>query len=280
MDNKTLINKASELLKKQHDDVEVAYKLLYNFNPLIKNKLDFISCASLNTLNEEEYFAALNDYLVNQKPLAYIIHKTNFYGYEFIINDNVFSPRKETELLVENVINTIEDLPKKKILDLCSGSGVIGITIKKKVPTSEVTLTDIDLEAMQTSKENAIKLNAKVDIRHGDFIDTIIKKELKFDVIVCNPPYIDKAAKLPKSVYDYEPHAALFAPDHGLFFYEKLFSTYEQICNPKFMIALEIGFDQKAAIQKLIDKYIKKGHVRFIKDYDSNDRVCIIDNLL
>ncbi len=279
MTNKTLINNTIEQLKKHKDDIEVAYKLLYNFNPLIKNKLDFISCANLNTLNEKEYLVALNDYLNNNKPLAYIIHKCNFYGYEFTINDNVFPPRKETELLVESVINTIEDLPKKSVLDLCCGSGAIGITIKKKVPTSDVTLTDINLEAIQTSKENAIKLNASVDIKHGDFISTLIEKKLKFDVIVCNPPYIDKDTVLPKSVYDYEPHAALFAPNHGLFFYEKLLSSYKLICNPKFMIALEIGYNQKVSIAKLITKYIENGRVRYIKDYDNNDRICIIDNL-
>ena len=128
--------------------------------------------------------------LKENKPLQYVIGNVNFYGNKFIVNENVLIPRFETEELVEKTIERINNLfpdKKIKILDIGCGSGVIGITLKKHFPESEVTLVDISKEALSVAKENAKQLNVDVNFIESDVFDKVYDI---YDVIISNPPYI------------------------------------------------------------------------------------------
>ena len=214
------------------------------------------------------------NYILNQrlqgKPLSYIIGNTEFYGREFTINENVLIPRPETEILVEKVINDIKRLDKKvRILDLCTGSGIIGITLALETQ-SKVVCSDISTGAIEVAKTNKNKLNANVEIIKSDLFTEI---QGKFDIIVSNPPYIksEDILYLQSEVKNHEPHLALDGGDSGLEFYKKIIKDAPKHLNPNGKLYFEIGIGQSNDIIKLMNKDFK--NINVVKDYNKIDRV-------
>ena len=161
-----------------------------------------------------------------------------------------------------------------KILDLCCGSGIIGLTIKKYAPNCEVFLSDISEKALEVCRKNAKLLNLDVTILQSDMFNTLPKE--KFDIIVSNPPYIKETDKniLSKSVLNYDPEIALFGGNDGLKFYEIIKNNMMQFSNENTTLFLEIGYDISTEVQNLF----KNHKLKVIKDYSNIDRVLIIEN--
>lgn len=172
---------------------------------------------------------SLLDQLKKEVPIQYLLGKTNFYGLDFEVNENVLIPRPETEELVEWIINEnkgIDTSKKIRILDIGTGSGCIAISLAKNLPNAEVYAIDISKKAIETAKRNAVRNDVDITFMFQDILKT---EELKcqFDVIVSNPPYVRNLEKqeIKKNVLDYEPHLALFVDDNdALVFYKKIAS--------------------------------------------------------
>ncbi len=180
-------------------------------------------------------------------PLAYILNKKEFYGREFYVDENVLIPREETEM----IIDIVSKRNAKNILDMCCGSGVIGITLDINTD-SKLTLCDVSKEAINVSKRNAKKLNASVDIIESNLFENVYGK---FDLIVSNPPYIkkDDLDKLP--LLSFEPYIALYGGDNGLIFYERILDEAKDYLLKDGIIVFEIGYNQMEDLKKLAKKY-------------------------
>ncbi len=238
----------------------------------------------LNNLNykfndrEEKEFKGLIDAVKNNKPIQYVLGSVNFYGLELNVNENVLIPRFETEELVENTIKLINTKFKDKnldILDLCTGSGAIGLRLKKEYPNSIITLSDISAKALMIASENSEKLELPVKIINSDLFDKI---DNKFDVIISNPPYIRDDEEIEDIVRDNEPHIALFAGKDGLDFYDRILKDIKNYLKEEFVIAFEIGADQKQSASNLAYKYLENIEVYSKQDMSGKDRMIFIVN--
>ena len=202
-------------------------------------------------------------------PLQYLLGKANFYGKDFIVDKRVLIPRFDTEILVEQALKEIGER-EVRVLDMCTGSGVVAITIDLN-SNAQVVASDISGDALSIAKRNNDELFASVSFIESDLFEKI---ESKYDLIVVNPPYIPSAdvLTLDKEVKDYEPHLALDGGVDGLDIYRKIASEYKNYLNDNGVLMLEIGIGQKEAIEELF------GAVEFIKDYNNPpiDRVAII----
>lgn len=238
----------------------------------------------LNHLSDEVDIKLIDKYkeeveaLENGKPLQYVLGNVNFYGNNFYINENVLIPRFETEELVEKTSNYIKQLFTEPvdIIDLGCGSGVIGLTLEKKVSTKSVDLIDISEKALEVSHINCEKMNSKANLIQSNMFDNVTKK---YDVIVSNPPYIKTNEEIEKIVKDNEPHLALYAGEDGLDCYKKIFKDITNHMKEKCLIAMEIGMTQGEDIKKLALEYIPNNPiVKIEKDLSEKDRMIFIFN--
>ena len=215
------------------------------------------------------------DAMVMEKPLQYVLGYTNFYGNKFIVNENVLIPRFETEALVENTIKYIKEYLSEDIdiIDLGCGSGAIGLTLKEKFPRANITLVDISNEALSVAKKNADNLGLLVNFKQNNMLNNIDKK---YDVVISNPPYIREDEEIEEIVKKNEPHIALYAKENGLEFYNQILSTVKNNLKEKFIIAFEIGMEQKEAITLLANKYLNDITVIAKKDMQDRDRMIFI----
>ncbi len=190
----------------------------------------------------ETELALLREWLkrvAKHEPLEYITGEIEFFGGQFKTDSRALIPRQETELLVEMIAKKIEG--KEMIWDICSGSGCIGISLKKKFPDTQVWLSDLSKDALELSRENALKNHVTVEFCHGDLFSSFMDK--KADIIVCNPPYVtsQEFLTLDPSVRDFEPKMALVGGESGFEFYERLAKEAPLFLNPKGRLFLEIG---------------------------------------
>lgn len=182
--------------------------------------------------------------LKNEYPIQYIFEKGYFYGYEFKVSPSTLIPRRETEELVEWVLQTMNEQPNKKwrVLDIGTGTGCIPITIKKEFPLAEVAAIDVSKEALQIAKENAKVLEVEVHFIEENILEAT---ELdNYDIIISNPPYVRNLEKveIKKNVLEFEPHLALFVEDHDpLIFYRKIAQLAHQFLNEKGFLFFEIN---------------------------------------
>jgi release factor glutamine methyltransferase len=187
------------------------------------------------------------------EPLAYIAGKVRFYDCLIEVNQAVLIPRLETEILVDKILSSLntEQMEGRLLLDLCCGSGCIGIALKKKFPSLIVYLSDCSEEALRVAARNAIVNQVNVNFLKGDLLEPFHEK--KADFIVCNPPYISTSEyeKLDKDVKNYEPRLALEAGKTGLEFYERLARKLPKNLSPGGKVWFEIGYAQGPAIEKL-----------------------------
>lgn len=213
----------------------------------------------------------------NGEPVQYIIGDVNFYGNTIKVNKDVLIPRYETEELVEKTIKKIKNKFNKKIdvLDLCTGSGCIAITIKKEI-NSNVTATDISSDALEVAKENVNLNNVDVKLINSDLFNNI---DGKFDCIISNPPYISYDEEIDEIVKNNEPNIALYAPNNGLYFYEEILKNIKKYLNDEFIIAFEIGYKQGDALTELANRYLNNVTISVEKDLQGRDRFLFIENM-
>lgn len=235
------------------------------------------------SLNEKVSPKDVDNYLENLKeiengkPLQYVIGHVNFYGNKIYIDENVLIPRFETEELVERAIDYIRSFDRDniRILDLCCGSGAIGLSIKKALPYSDVYLSDISLDALNIVRKNAANLELEVTIIESDLFDKINKT---FDVILCNPPYIRDDEVIDELVKNNEPSIALYGGIDGLDFYRNIIKEAGKHLNINYLVGMEIGYLQKKAIVKLIEDNFSEIDIDSYKDLSGRDRLVFFYN--
>jgi len=210
------------------------------------------------------------------EPVQYIVGNVDFYGYNFLVNKNVLIPRFETEELIEKTIKYIDKYFDSNIdiIDLGTGSGCIAITLNKELG-SNVDAIDISPLALEVARENNARNQANVSFKEGNMLDGITKK---YDVIISNPPYIAYDEEIMDIVKNNEPHLALYAPNNGLYFYEKIIREAVNCVKDRNLIAFEIGFQQGSEIIKIANKFFPHGKVWIEKDLQGKDRFVFIYN--
>ncbi len=220
-----------------------------------------------------EYFVNIEK-ITKGIPLQHITHKQEFMKMDFFVNEDVLIPRQDTEILVEEVIKIAKKKNRPKILDLCTGSGAIAISLKKFVPNSDVYAVDISEKALEIARKNARKLEADVKFIKSNLFESL-KKE-KFDIIVSNPPYIKREdiMNLSEEVKN-EPQIALDGGIDGLDFYKKISEQAIEYLKLDSYLCFEIGYNQKNEVIQIIEnKHIYK-NVYSKKDLYGNDRIVI-----
>ena len=214
--------------------------------------------------------------LISGEPLQYITGVQEFMKLNFIVNKDVLIPQPDTEILVEEVIKIASKMENPIILDLCTGSGAIAVSLAKNIPNAKIIATDISKKALEIAKYNA-KLNGvlnSIDFIESNLFNKI--KNIKFDVIVSNPPYIatNEIQKLPKDVRQ-EPVIALDGGKDGLDFYRKIYDIGNEFLNRQGYICVEIGYNQREAVKRIIEKKQRYVETYCIKDLCENDRVIV-----
>lgn len=202
-------------------------------------------------------------------PLQYIVGETEFMGLKFKVNSNVLIPRQDTETLVEEALKVVKS--GMKVLDLCTGSGCIIVSILHNVPEVEGYAIDISKQALLVAKENAKINDVPVVFERSDLFDNVTGT---YDVIVSNPPYIPsrEILTLMPEVQEFEPMEALDGKEDGLYFYQKIISECREYLNPEGWLLFEIGYDQGTAVSEMMLEAGFK-EVRVVKDLAHNDRV-------
>ena len=216
--------------------------------------------------------------LRTKEPIQYILGTAYFYSLPFEVNPSVLIPRPETEELVDRIIADNNSSIKKNILDIGTGSGCIAITLQKKLETAHVYAVDISAEALNVAKRNAINNQVNVTFIQTDILQPEkVKKDLSctFDIIVSNPPYIKQEEKkeMDRNVLDFEPHLALFVPDHDpLLFYRHIAELGKEKLNENGLLYFEINATcGEITCQMLQEKGYHK--IQLIKDLSGKDRI-------
>ena len=204
-------------------------------------------------------------------PIAYIFGKTNFYGYDLNVNENVLIPRLDTEVLVEKLVEDIKTQNGKvSVLDIGTGSGAIIIATKKETD-AKCYAVDVSEKALEVAKENAKLNNAEIEFIKSDLFENI--SNLKVDYIVSNPPYIETEVvkTLEPEVVLNEPNLALDGGEDGLDFYRIIVKKSKSHLNKKGKLYFEIGYNQGESVSALMKEDFE--NIEVIKDYGGNDRV-------
>ena len=227
-----------------------------------------------NALTEAQ-LAAMNECLnrrIQGEPVQYILRRADFMGLRLYVDSNVLIPRQDTETLVESVIIALQPKREARVLDLCAGSGAIGLSIKTLVPGAEVTLSDISSGALEVVRRNAHELNAEVTVKQGDLFKAIGRE--KYDLVVSNPPYIrtEDMAALQREV-QFEPALALEAGLDGLDFYRRIASEVQDHLNPGGCVYLETGYDQAQDVLRLLQDAGAWQECGIIKDLNGIERI-------
>ena len=269
---KEAIKYGSDLLKENKiEDYSIKVKILISFITGIKKDI-LINYEDVEILDNklEIYIYNLNK-IIEGVPIQYITKKQEFMGLDFFVDENVLIPQPDTEILVEEVLK-ISKLYNKKIniLDLCTGSGAIAVSLAKYIKDVNIIATDISENAIEIAEKNAIKNNVENKIKFvvSDMFKNI---ENKFDIIVSNPPYIEtkEIEKLSKEVKN-EPIIALDGGNDGIKYYKIIADNYNKFLNIGGYLLLEMGYNQGESVSKLF----KNSEIK--KDLSGNDRVILV----
>lgn len=222
----------------------------------------------------EQFNRDLDAFLKGQ-PMQQIIGHEWYYNRKFKVTKDTLIPRPETEEWQDRVLKLLSQSPLR-VIDIGTGTGVLGLTHQLERPEDTVTLTDISEEALAVAKENAQRLEAKVSFKLGHLFEPVGHQQ--FDVILCNPPYIgeNEVDVMDQSVLDYEPKSALFAADEGLAIYKELALALPNYLKPGAKIFLEIGYKQGTQVAKLMEQQLPQATVEIWQDFNDLDRVVAI----
>ena len=277
MNRRQAITKACLLLRRQGKEESLArFLLMYILDEspqLFSNSLS----EQISKENEDKYFSLIEKHIKEDVPLSHLVGFEYFYDRKYKVTKDVLSPRMETEELIYRVVEYVKSTKKNnlKILDLCTGSGIIAITLKKELSqfSIDVVASDISEEAIKVAKENAQSHDATIKFIQSDIFNNIADK---FDIIVSNPPYIDRKDEvtMQDNVLKYDPHLALFAEEEGMYFYRKIIEQANDYLNENGVIFFEIGYDQKDKIIKLAD--LNGYSAEVYKDINGRDRMAFL----
>ena len=274
MNRRQAILKACLLLRRQDKEESLAkFLLMYMLDETSEQFSNKLS-EELSVEQENRYFDLINKNINEDTPLSHLVGFDYFYDRKFKVTKDVLSPRMETEELIYKVLEYIKKSKKDsfKILDLCTGSGIIAITLKKEIVEkyTEIVASDISEKALSIAIENANNNNANITFIKSDLFDNISGK---FDLIISNPPYISYKDKITikDNVLNYDPHLALFAEEDGIYFYRKIIEKAVHYLSKDGVIFFEIGYDQK---EKILELGKNNNFITTVyKDINDRDRI-------
>ena len=251
------------------DEAELDARYILEYITGLNSAQYFIHSEDIIEKNKAEEFFRLIERRSKRIPLSYVIGTRDFFGLTFKVDENVLIPEQETELLVEEVIKHFEG---KSVLDMCTGSGCIAISIALFGKPSKVAASDISEKALKVARENAKSLKAgEISFIQGDMFENVTDK---FDIIVSNPPYIETGEidELMPEVRDYIPRLALDGDIDGLKFYRIISKEAVKKLNKNGRIFYEIGYNQSRAVASIL---LENGFtdVKIMKDYSGLDRI-------
>ncbi|MFA6537622.1 MAG: peptide chain release factor N(5)-glutamine methyltransferase [Patescibacteria group bacterium] len=272
--------KAQQLLKtKKISSPQIDSELILRF--VLKKSKEYLFTypeKKLTTKQEKTFFSLIKKRSTNF-PVAYLLQKKEFFGHRFFVNANVLVPRPETELLVEASKKILTENKKiQTIAEIGTGSGclIISLFLEMKNKKRQWLAVDKSASALCVAKKNSRQLNAKIKFIQGDLLKPL--KNKKIDLLVANLPYLDKniAKKFKTSAQKsllFEPKIALYAPNHGLALFEKLFHQISQLTHQPQHLLLEIGHDQAEPLQKITKKILPNYRTKTHLDWHGFDRI-------
>ncbi|MDY0316441.1 MAG: peptide chain release factor N(5)-glutamine methyltransferase [Acholeplasmatales bacterium] len=277
MTYKALLKQAEKDIDKANLEKDVAKFLIMHYADISVQELYLRLDQEVDVDLIEQFNQGLGLYINEKQPLQYITGKQAFYGHEFYVNEDVLIPRWETEELVERLIIYIDITfsdKKLDILDIGTGSGCIAVTLAKETSNSNVVATDISEKALKIAQKNNEKLETNVKFLVGDLFEPV--KNMSFDLIVSNPPYIPNGEAIGPTVI-HEPEVALYGGNKGLDFYERIIRESKNYINPHGLIAFEHAYNTKAELAELALKYYPNAKVTQFQDLSKRDRFTFIE---
>ncbi|MDY5440754.1 MAG: peptide chain release factor N(5)-glutamine methyltransferase [Candidatus Enteromonas sp.] len=217
--------------------------------------------------------------LMKQEPVEYILHQCKFLDHKFYVDERVLIPRMETEELIANITERIDNYydPRNYLVavDVGTGSGCIAITLKSLFKNWLVSANDVSAGALEVAKKNAATYNSPIRFFEGSALQPYIKENMAVDIIVSNPPYIRNKDEVQTSVKDYEPETALYLDeDHSV--YEEIFRDYKKVKKGSLLMCFEIGYDLKEYLEGLMEKYLEDYQYEFIDDLNGLPRFLFV----
>ena len=232
---------------------------------------------------ENEYFELVKRRM-NGEPLQYITNRQEFMGLPFFVDDSVLIPRADTEILVEEALRFIAEFPVSKeikVMDMCTGSGCIAISIAKYTKNTWIKALDISKKALEIARKNsaALQVDNRIDFIESDLFNNLGSEH--FDMIVSNPPYIPTPviSTLQIEVRKHEPINALDGGEDGLEFYKKIINNAYSYLNPGGALILEIGFDQANEIISILQNTGKFNKIKLLNDFGGRNRVIFAERI-
>ena len=226
-----------------------------------------IPMAKLDALN------AMLERRAGGEPVQYVLGSADFMGLKFQVSPAVLIPRQDTETLVEAALVDLQERPgSPAVLDLCTGSGCVGLSLASLAPNARVTLSDVSREALEIARRNARALGVRAELRHGDLFAAVGRE--RFDVIACNPPYIPagELEQLQKEVRR-EPRLALDGGPDGLDFYRRIAERLPEHLNEGGAIYLEVGIGQAGDVLSLLKAALPSAATGTVRDLNGVERV-------
>ena len=260
------------------DKDEISVRILLCHNNGIKSMSGFYIHKNENLRDFPGFLKNFEEFLAG-KPIQYILHESEFLGLNFYVDERVLIPRQETEEVVtqaymralakfgDHVIN---------VADVCCGSGVMGISLAKKLKVRYLFMSDISKDAVEVSRKNAENHGVIANFFTGNACDELVNAGAKVDLLVANPPYILKKEDVDQSVLDHEPHLALFA-DEQLSVYRDIFKALPKLKNKEMLCVFEIGYDLKEKLTEIIKETLKNVTFGFAKDINGKERILILE---
>ncbi len=264
----SLLSYYQELFSKFKLEENIVELVLSRILNKAKFELYLVQDLKLTYFQKLKFIKILRQVFEKNLPVQYLLGVQNFYGYDFKVNRNVLIPRFTTELMID----LAKSLSFSSVLDMCTGSGCIGLTLKKELPSARVLLLDISKKALKVAKQNSKNLQADVLIVQSDLFEKITTK---FDLITANPPYLTNGEYVSKNV-NFEPKIALYAEENGFAVIKKILSDFPKYLNPGGHLILEIS----PTHEKLIEANLPKGFkVEFHLDERENARFALISEM-
>lgn len=275
-----VLQRASLFLERHHREQAVAPLLLQHYLQVSRASFYMRMREVVPESVVRDFEEAIKHHAETGVPVAHLTGKAPFYGREFMVNRDVLIPRPETEELVDGVLTYVHERDLEKspvIMDVGTGSGVIAITLKLEFSHATVYATDISEKALAVARDNASELGAEVTFLEGDLLRTVDEEALEADIIVSNPPYIaeEESLSLQDTVRDFDPGIALFAKEHGLEIYQRLFRQLKNTA-PK-LVALEIGHIQGGEVKQMAEEAFPESTVVVRKDINGRDRMVFVE---
>ena len=271
-----VLNKGKKILTENNiEEASLISRMLLSY--MLKCKKEDLLIKQDEEISEKQVLEFINNIEKISKgyPIQYITHSKEFMGMDFYVDENVLVPRPDTEVLVEEVITLAKDNLKKDILELCTGSGSIAISLVRYLEDANITATDISKKALEVAIKNEESLlkDRKINFIQSDMYENI---DQKYDIIVSNPPYI-KTEVIKQYNLKYEPNLALDGGIDGLKFYRIIIEEGYKYLEKNGIIALEIGFDQRDEVIEIANKTGKFKKIYCKKDLFGNDRVIVME---